>query len=227
MNKLNNFKIVVPIFDEFENLKEFINILIKNNQDLSQFCFVDNGSTDIKINDLLNKYPVHHIASEENLGFGGGIKLGINNVNAQYVCWMPCNLKVDPISVLDFIQDINKPDKNTLYKAIRAERPLIDTIKTLIFSFLQSVLLKSLIYDSGGTPTLVHKSFFGNLENFPNDYQFETYVVIKAKINKLNIRRVKVKYGKRKFGKSHWQNGILSELNFIKNMYTSTKNWKF
>ncbi len=227
MNKLNNFKIIVPIFNEFENLKDFIYILIKNNQDISKFFFVDNGSTDKKIKELLSNYNLHHISSEENLGFGGGIKLGINNVEADYICWMPCNLKVNPNSVLDFIQGINKPNKNTLYKAIRSERPFIDVIKTCIFSFAQSVLLKSFIYDSGGTPTLVHKSFFCKFENFPNDYNFETYVLVKAKKDKLDIKREKVKYGRRKFGKSHWQRGLLSEIIFIKNMHYSNKNWKF
>ena len=67
MDKLNNFKIIVPIFNEFENLKDFIYILIKNNQDISKFFFVDNGSTDKKIKELLSNYNLHHISSEENL----------------------------------------------------------------------------------------------------------------------------------------------------------------
>lgn len=227
LNNPASFKIIVPIYDEFDNLKEFIKLLQDKNTDISRFLFVNNGSLDKNISDLLVKNSLNYITSEVNLGFGGGIKLGISNVTSNYVCWMPCNLKVSPVDVLNFIKEIKVPKENSLYKAIRSERPQIDNIKTLIFSFVQSLLLNSYIYDSGGTPTMVHRKFFENFDNFPNDYTFETYVMLKAKYSNFKIERLRVKYGKRKYGKSHWQNGLLTEIQFIKNMYTSSKNWKF
>ena len=39
--------------------------------------------------------------------------------------------------------------------------------------------------------------------------------------------RIKVKYGLRKYGKSKWQNGLLTEINFIINLYKKSKNWVF
>ena len=227
LNSEIDYKIIVPVYNEFENLKEFIKILHDKNISSSFFLFVNNGSKDKNINDLLLKNSLNHITSNENLGFGGGIKLGISNISTEHICWMPCNLKVSPFDVVNFIQEIKVPNKNYLYKATRSERPFVDKIKTLLFSLVQSILLRSFIYDSGGTPTLVNRKFFENHDFFPDDYTFETYVMLKAKYSNLKIKRLKVKYGKRKYGVSHWQNGLMTEINFIKNMYISSKNWKF
>lgn len=227
MNNSDDFRIIVPVYDEYKNLKEFIKIIENRKINKSNFIFVNNGSKDKNINDLLVKNSLNHITSDINLGFGGGIKLGITDITSNYVCWMPCNLKVSPFDVVNFVQEIKVPNENCLYKAVRSERPFIDKVKTLLFSLIQSVLLKSFVYDSGGTPTMVHRKFFENYNNFPNDYTFETYVILKAKYSNLKIERLKVKYGKRKYGESHWQNGLITEINFIKNMYISSKKWKF
>jgi len=225
MNILKNFTIIVPVFDEFENLSEFIE-LVKKEGAKDLFYFVDNGSFDSRIEDSLRKNNLNFSRTENNLGFGGGIKFGISKINSDFISWMPCNLKVSPSDAIGFINKIGEPNSTYLYKALRHERPKVDFLKTLLFSIIQSILLRTFINDSGGTPTAVHKSFFNKIDFFPNDYTFETYVLIKGKMLS-KIVRIKVKYGLRKYGKSKWQNGLLSEINFIINLYKKSKNWTF
>ena len=54
MEILKNFTIVVPVFDEFENLSEFIEI-VKKEETQELFYFIDNGSSDSRIENLLKK----------------------------------------------------------------------------------------------------------------------------------------------------------------------------
>lgn len=226
MDFLKTFVIIVPVFDEFENLTEFIEI-IKTEERKDLFYFVDNGSFDKRIKQLLIKNDLNFSRTEINLGFGGGIKYGISKVDSEIICWMPCNLKVNPIDAIGFINKIKEPDSLYLYKALRSDRPKTDYAKTIFFNVVQSILLKTFINDSGGTPTAVHRSFFNKIELFPDDYTFETYVLLRGKLMLNKVVRIKVNYGIRKFGKSKWQNGLLSEINFIANLYKKSKEWKF
>ena len=228
MSSNKDFDIIVPVFNEYENLHEFINILEEKNINLiKRFTFVDNGSSDIRILSLLSDRETNFLHLKKNMGFGGGIKHGIKNANAEYICWMPCNLKIHPLDAIDMIEKINNFNSSTLYKSTRIKESQIDSLKTILFSIIQSIILKKIVSDTGGTPTIVSKDFFENLDDFPNDYSFETYVYLKAKFKNLTISRPKIKYGKRKYGNSHWQNGLISELKFIKNIYQKSKNWKF
>ena len=225
MEILKNFTIVVPVFDEFENLSEFIEI-VKKEETQELFYFIDNGSSDSRIENLLKKNNLNFSRTENNLGFGGGIKFGISKINSDFISWMPCNLKVSPSDAVGFINKIKEPNSTYLYKALRSERPKVDYLKTVLFSIIQSILLRTFINDSGGTPTAVHKSFFNKIDLFPDDYTFETYVLIKGKMLSKTVR-IKVKYGLRKYGKSKWQNGLLTEINFIINLYKKSKKWVF
>ena len=226
LNK-KNISIVVPLFNEYENLDLFLRKLDNENTNLKKiFIFVNNGSSDEKVSKLLSEKRTNFVQLNKNLGFGGGVKYGIKHSSTDFVCWMPCNLKVDPLEAIELINQIGNFDNKTLYKCKRLKNSKIDKYKTLIFSILQSVILKTKVFDTGGTPTIVSKNLFNKLENFPNDYTFETYVYLKAKSKNFNIQRPSINYGKRKFGTSHWQNGILSEIKFILNMYKQSKLWK-
>ncbi len=228
MNSNKDIDIIVPVFNEYENLFEFLNILEEKNINLIKyFTFVDNGSSDIRILPLLSERKTNFLNLKNNIGFGGGIKHGIKNSNSEYICWMPCNLKIHPLDAISMIEEINNFNPSTLYKSTRIKVSQIDSLKTMVFSIIQSIILKKIVSDTGGTPTIITKNFFKNLDDFPDDYSFETYVYLKAKYNNLIITRPKITYGKRKYGNSHWQNGLISEFRFIKNIYHKSKNWKF
>ncbi len=223
-----DINIIVPVFNEYENLKKFFEIIDEKDPDLKKrFLFVDNGSTDKNILKLLLKANVKYLQLDNNMGFGGGIKHGIINSSTEYICWMPCNLKIDPLDALNLIKNINILKTDTLYKSTRIKDSRVDAYKTILFSIAQSLILKKVVFDTGGTPTIVSREFFKKIDNFPDDYSFETYVYLKAKYDGLHFIRPKIKYGKRMFGKSHWQNGILSEVKFIMNIYYQSKKWIF
>ena len=158
MEILKNFTIVVPVFDEFENLSEFIEI-VKKEETQELFYFIDNGSSDSRIENLL-KNNLNFSRTENNLGFGGGIKFGISKINSDFISWMPCNLKVSPSDAVGFINKIKEPNSTYLYKALRSERPKVDYLKTVLFSIIQSILLRTFINDFMGHSYSCTQKFF-------------------------------------------------------------------
>ena len=96
----------------------------------------------------------------------------------------------------------------------------------MLAGLIQSAILKSNMFDSGGTPTVCHKEFILGLEDPPNDYVFESFILYSAKEVGMKIVRPKVTYGHRKFGQSHWQRGIHSEIVLMRKIWNSSRLWR-
>jgi hypothetical protein len=82
------------------------------------------------------------------------------------------------------------------------------------------------MFDAGGTPTICSKEFLLSLPNPPNDYAFESYVLFKARKARMKISRPSVEYTVRKFGSSHWQKGLLSEIELFISIIKKSKKWR-
>jgi hypothetical protein len=137
---------------------------------------------------------------------------------------MPGNLKVDPGEVAVMISKIVL-DPNLVVKASRSGRKLSPRFKTFFAGAIQSLLLKTNMLDSGGTPTFCSRKFIVDLRNPPNDYVFESFILYKARKAKMKIVRPKVIYGTRVFGQSHWQRGLRSEILLLKRIFEESKTW--
>tara|TARA_B110000444_G_scaffold82301_1_gene77803 strand:- start:9359 stop:9952 length:594 start_codon:yes stop_codon:yes gene_type:complete len=191
---------------------------------------IDNGSDTNQISEfsdkLTSKMNWELIRSDKNLGFGGGVKFGAEKADCEYVAWMPGNLKLNPIDVYNFFQNNKIQDDKVLLKAYRTGRPFLDRLKTIVFGIVVSPFFRVNMMDSGGTPNLVHKSFFNLSKAIPNDFSFDVFVLYYFRLNKLPIYRPKITYQKRMYGSSHWQKGIISEVNLTLQVIKSRNIWK-
>ena len=89
MSSNKDFDIIVPVFNEYENLHEFINILEEKNINLiKRFTFVDNGSSDIRILSLLSDRETNFLHLKK-YGIWWRNQTWNKNANAEYICWMP------------------------------------------------------------------------------------------------------------------------------------------
>jgi glycosyltransferase involved in cell wall biosynthesis len=219
--------IVVPIYNETDSLPIFLDLIEEAGSKDITFLLVDNGSTSSEVGLVLSRKNEFWSAvrTEDNLGFGGGILLGVRESKSDFVGWMPGNLKVDPREVVKIFSQ-QKLERNGLYKARRTGRSLSARYKTILAGLIQSAILKSNMFDSGGTPTVCHKEFILGLENPPNDYVFESFILYSAKEAGMKIVRPKVTYGHRKFGQSHWQRGIHSEIVLMRKIWNSSRLWR-
>ena len=108
------FSIVIPCYNEKDNIKllldKFLDSIAKFEEDRKfdsndfELILVDNGSTD-GTNDLLKKINDKYwfckvVHTRVNLGYGGGIKLGLDHCKGEYIGWTHADLQADPEDVL-------------------------------------------------------------------------------------------------------------------------------
>ena len=228
-NNKSKFEVIVPYFNDFENFIKFNEIIDSVNTKDIKFLFLDNGSDDDEIKKYFSNKNYENrklIISEKNLGYGGGIIYAQNFVESDFIAWMPGNLKINPIdSIPFFINAYSLLSKNTLIKAERINRQTLDFIKTTIFGFLSTLYFRANLNDAGGTPSIVHRSFFNNCDDYPTDFSFDVFVYYLFRKNRKKIIRPKIKYTKRFAGSSHWQKGIVSEIKLTLEIFSYKKNW--
>ena len=216
---MNSLSIVIPFYNEPGNSKEFFQILQKVRIENTSWILVDNGSTDkITLRNLPILENVTIVRLESNFGFGGGIKEGLKVAKSDYVAWMPGNLKVHPLApriMLDRFLLSNDFNPEAFIKAKREGRSILAKVKTSLSSLSISLLARRKLTDIGGTPTIIQKKYIEKILKTPNDYVFElaTYLILlELKCEEIRIPNP---YLSRIFGKTHWQNGLQSELQLL------------
>lgn len=218
---------VIPIYNDFESLEVLITRIAEVENNYLQFIIVDNGSTDTRIANLLADTPDNckTVRTPQNLGFGGGILFGVSKSEAQWIGWMPGNLKIDPRELPHFINGIEF-DENLIVKASRSGRTWIAHLKTLLAGIVQSIILRKNMLDTGGTPTICTRQFISSLEKPPMSYVFESFVLFIARQRRMQVLRPKIHYGVRLFGSSHWQNGLRAEWTLMQLIMREARHWR-
>ena len=227
--------IVIPCFNEELNLP----LLIKRCQEIHQennlleFIFVNNGSTDNskKILKKISNNYIKVVNLKNNLGYGGGIIQGLKFAKNEIVGWTHADLQTDPNDLNKGIKLFEKnQDKLIFVKGRRHGRSLSENILTMGMSFFEALLFKKIMIDINAQPTLFSKELLKFINNFPNDFTIDLYVFYIALKNKYIVKRFKVNFLNRKFGVSSWNKGFLSAikqiLSFIKQsliLYKSEK----
>jgi glycosyltransferase involved in cell wall biosynthesis len=216
---LTSLSIVIPFYNEPDNSKKFYELLREVRIENTSWILVDNGSTDqITLRNLPTLENVKILRLESNFGFGGGIKEGLKAAESDYVSWMPGNLKVHPLApriMLDRFLFSKDFQSDVFIKARREGRPILARVKTSLSSLAISLVARKKLTDIGGTPTIIHRKYIEKVLKTPNDYVFElaTYLIL------LDLKceefRIPNPYLSRIFGKTHWQNGLKSELNLL------------
>jgi glycosyltransferase involved in cell wall biosynthesis len=219
--------VVIPIYDEFQSLEILVKWVEETSNSNLKFLIVDNGSTDARVFELLAKGGPNWggVRTPANLGFGGGILFGISRTQTDYIGWMPGNLKIDPRDI-PLLLDGVVLSGNELVKAKRIGRSKSAQLKTEFLGLAQTLLLRTKMFDAGGTPTVCSKSFILSLPTPPSDYAFESFVLFMAQRAKMRIIRPKIRYTVRKFGESHWQAGLSSEIKLFLRIIELSKKWR-
>lgn len=213
MNKDIKFSLVIPCFNEYGSLS---NLLPQIHEIISasnfEVIFVNNGSTD-QTKELLDQFEtdrlrVLHLKS--NQGYGGGIKMGLNESVGDYLGWVHADLQY---SIPEIIKNIEtNVGLNHFVKGRRQGRALIDQFISLNFSIFASLLFQYRLFDINAQPTFFHKSFISNVDMLPNDFSIDLFVYVLAKKKRLKICKFDVKFEARKFGNSSWNSGLKSIL---------------
>lgn len=224
--KTNHIKLslVIPCYNEKRNISLIIDKLKEhlNKKDL-EFIFVDNGSSDNtrkEIQRYSKKYKsLRLLIVRKNIGYGNGIFQGLKSAKGEYIGWTHGDIQTPPIDALRALNIIKEQDypKNIYVKGKRYGRPLTDKlINTLGMSIFETLILGKGLYDINAQPNIFHRSLLEKMNDPPLDFSFDLYVYYTAKVNKYNIERFPVSFGKRIFGESKWNTGWKARIKFIK-----------
>ena len=161
------YSLVIPCFNEIENLKIIINQLNDfEDKDNFELIIVNNGSTDNTHKFMLTKLDSHqfikYIHIEENIGYGHGIIEGLNSAEGEFIGWTHADLQTD---IFDGIKGFkyyknNKNNKKLFIKGYRKKRRFVDNFFTIGMSVIASIFLRKFLWDINAQPNLFHKSFF-------------------------------------------------------------------
>jgi glycosyltransferase involved in cell wall biosynthesis len=215
MNELR-FSIVIPCFNEAGSLRELIPEASKiAKQQNGEFILVDNGSTDETLRILIDctAENIRWVTTTQNLGYGGGILLGLENCNSNVVGWTHADLQTPLRDVVEAVNSIG--NYCGFVKGRRLKRAYLDNFFSLGMSIFESILFKTKLTEINAQPTVFEKKLYESWTNPPTDFSLDLYALITAKQANLGLGRIDVYFNPRKFGNSSWNTGIISRSKFI------------
>jgi hypothetical protein len=223
--------ICVPVYDDWDNAGPLVEDFVSCNYKGVTLMIIDNGSNQKnealakKIQEIEN---VSIVRIETNQGFGGAIQEATKVTKADWLAWMPGNMKVLTSEMSDFLSFLSSCPSSTFVKAKRIERPILDQVKTMIASVAQTIVAGKIMVDTGGTPCAVHRSnaLWREISLAPTDYRFDSYMLFAARQLGLKVERPKVPYHERLVGTSHWQSGFSAEVHLMQSLLKSIIRWR-
>ena len=168
-----------------------------------EIILVNNGSTDNTKNiakELIsNKSNFELINISENIGYGHGIMSGVKAASGSIIAWTHADLQTDPNDVINaFNSYIKYPDyENSIIKGKRIGRNFFDFLFTYFMGLISSFYLRIKISDINAQPKMFHRNFLKYLDNYPNDFSLDLFLLYQAKNNDVKIYEYPVDFKKR------------------------------
>ena len=214
------FSLVIPCYNEGENIPLLINRLKRVFKDKdNEVILVNNGSTD-QTQEIIEKqikgvenFKVLKIF--KNIGYGHGILKGLEIARGEILGWTHADLQTDPndaLKALDFFDSVKKP---LFIKGLRKGRSIYDSFFTFFMSLFEMILLGKYMKDINAQPTIFSKSLLESWSNPPIDFSLDLYAYFTAINGKYEIKRFPVNFPKRIYGLSKWNFSFKSKYKFI------------
>lgn len=227
---MNPLSIVIPCYNEAENLNQIIEKLDdihQQNPDV-EIVLVDNGSTDSTpevLKELIEprKHFITRHRIEKNQGYGHGIMSGIRIAKGEVLSWTHADLQTDPLDVIhayqEFIENPMYPD--CILKGRRVGRNFFDTMFTAGMSVLSTLLLRVPLSDVNAQPKMFHRNFLEQLADAPMDFSLDLYLLYQARTNNHLILEHPVHFGKRLHGEAKGGGSLKGKWRLI------LRTWKY
>ena len=197
--------IVIPCYNEEKNIldlkKKFKVYKNKKNYEL---ILIDNGSIDKTYNLLIKKFSkiknFKIIKIKKNKGFGFAIKLGIKKSSGNFIAYTHADQETSQDDIYKFFKNYKGSFKNIFVKGFRTGRSKIDKMFTFLMSITVLFFFQKFLNDIHAQPNIFEKKLINNISDLPDDFSIDTAIYLKALKSRKEIKRINVKFGKRKYG---------------------------
>ena len=235
-----NLSIVIPCYNEEQNIPILFEKISKSYQKNSEIILVNNGSTDktkeVLSNELKNyKNPFFKLVNiEKNIGYGHGIMSGVKEAKGKFISWTHADLQTDINDIyFGYEKHARHQDDNFFFlKGKRNKRPFLDSLLTWGMGKICSRILGYRFKDINAQPKMFHKTFLNYIDKEPDDFSLDLYFYFIALKNNFKIIEIPVYFNKRLHGEAKGGGGsslwtrvkiIRRTLNYIYNLEKYTK----
>ena len=213
MNEKIEISVVVPVYNEKENLIELnnslINVLNKLNKNY-EIIYIDDGSTDGSGNLLeelsKNNEKIKVIQFRRNFGQTAAISAGFDYCKGDIVITIDADLQNDPEDIPKLIEKLKQEDYDLVsgWRKKRKDPYLTRILPSAIANKLISAITKVPVHDLGCSLKAYKKDLVKNLRLYGDLHRFIPVLAlwIGAKIAELPVNHRPRKRGKSKYGLS-------------------------
>ncbi len=216
--------IVVPAYNEEKNITVCTTSLARALSTTSinyEILLVDNGSTD-KTAHKIDLLAVHNrrirkISIKKNIGYGYGVRRGIDVAKGEYVGWIDADNQVDVRFVIDVFYKIKNSGVDLVAaKRITRNDGLARRIASLFYNSLVALFFFTRVDDTNAKPKIFRKKAYMKAEIMSNDWFIDTELLLKFKARNYSVARVECASKERAHGTSNVK--ISTVLEFVKNL---------
>jgi dolichol-phosphate mannosyltransferase len=207
INKDIEISVVVPVYNEEENLPMLIPELMKVLEGLGCSCeiiFVEDGSSDGSLRilrDAAARYPsLRVLRFRENRGLSTALVAGMREARGEKIITLDSDLQNDPADIPKLLEYLDRYDMATGWRQKR-EDSWLKKISSKIGNAVRNWLSGETIQDSACTLRAFKKECIQGIPVFNGMHRFLSTLV---KMEGYRIIEVPVSHHPRKFGKSKY-----------------------
>lgn len=208
MHHPSEFTIIVPIYNEEENIERLTDVLdnFLNNTHIScEILMVDDGSNDKsleKIKEVCQKNKdFHYISFAKNKGLSLAIKAGFDHTKTPFVGYIDADLQTTPF---DFEKLFPFRKEYGLVMGIRTDRKdsFIKNISSKIANGYRNMILKDGVKDTGCPLKIFRTELAQKLPFFNGNHRFYATLIqmYGEKVKQVPVQHFERQAGKAKFG---------------------------
>lgn len=207
-----DLSVVVPCYNEAANLPRLIGRFreVLGDSRGIEVVLVNNGSRDNSAEILTAELAKPENAFARlvhvpvNKGYGFGIVSGLRAARGRFLGWTHADLQTDPADIVrGFDELVRQPDQDEcILRGRRIGRNWFDAAFTGGMTLLASSALGVWLSDINAQPKIFPRGFFETLDNLPDDFSLDLYVLYCAKKAGLREVQLPVHFGKRLAGEA-------------------------
>lgn len=201
--------LIIPAYNEAESLPSLINGMHQFCNEDVEVIIVDNGSVDntFEVGTELSKQFsfLKIVRTDQNLGYGGGILLGLDASKGDYLAWTHADLQTDPNDVLVALDAARAiPEEYIFVKGFRKNRKFLPTMLSVFMQICASALLNRRLTEINAQPKLFTKKLYAALKssNPPKDFSLDLFLYVIAMRSAAHIIEIPVDFASRQFGEA-------------------------
>ena len=180
LNKDKSVSVVVPIYNEFENIDpawDELSVLLNTMGRAFEVVFVDDGSTDGSRQRLMELALEHSnvrvVLLRRNFGQTAAMHAGIQHASCDYIVFMDGDLQNDPASIPDMLKKLDEGyDLVHGWRKSRQDKFVSRRLPSLMANFLISKVTGFPINDLGCTLKAIRSEIAKDLELYGEMHRF-------------------------------------------------------